>query len=102
MGVGIMVEFMSRWIFNTVLVTSVLGKALEHMLEWGLETNLILLLIEHERSNGPTLIGTGSSLSTNTNSGTANAEMVGRARDGMKGRRHCMEAVMRVGDNWSG
>ena len=49
---------------------------------------MVLLLVEHEGSNGLTLIGMGPSLSTNADSSAANAETVGGARDGVEGRRH--------------
>ena len=71
------------------------------MEQQGQGTYSILLLIEHEGSDGPTLVGMGSSLSTNVDGGTPNAEMVGGSRNGTEGRRHLMRAVMR-GDNQSG
>ena len=54
---------------------------------------MVFLLIKHERSNGPTLIGTGPSLSMNMDSGIANAEVVGGAGDGLERRRHCVGVV---------
>ena len=62
---------------------------------------MIFLLVEHKRSNGPTLIGAGPGLSMNTDGGAANAELIGSARDGTEGRRHFV-GVMREGDNQSG
>ena len=53
------------------------------------ETYMVLLLIEHEGSDVPTLIGAGSSLSANTDGGAANTEMVGGARNSMERRRYC-------------
>ena len=49
---------------------------------------MVFLLIEHEGSNIPTLIVTGSGLSTNADGSTANAEMVSGTRNGVEGRRH--------------
>ena len=51
-------------------------------------TYTVLLFVVHERSNGPTLIGTGPSLSMNADSSVANAKMVGGTRNGAEGRRH--------------
>ena len=53
----------------------------------------ILLFIEHKGSNGPASIGTVTSLATNTNSGTANAEIVDSAGDGTRRGRHCVEVM---------
>ena len=55
---------------------------------------MILLLVEHEGSDGPTLIGTNPSLTTDTNSGVANAKMVGGAGNGAEGGKHLIEVVM--------
>ena len=55
---------------------------------------MVLLLVEHKRSNGLTLVGTGPSLSTNTDSGTANTKVVGSTRNGAEGRRHLIGVVM--------
>ena len=62
---------------------------------------MVLLLIVHEGGNGLTLIGTGSSLSMNVDSGMPNAEMVDSTGNGVERRRHLIEADD-VGDNQSG
>ena len=62
---------------------------------------MVSLLIEHERSNSLTSVGAGPSLSTNADSSTADAKLVGSSRDGAEGRRHLIGVVMRE-DNWSG
>ena len=49
---------------------------------------MILLFVEHKGHDGMTLIGMDSSLSMNMDSSTANAKMIGSARDGVEGRRH--------------
>ena len=65
-------------------------------------TYSVFLLIKHKGSNGPTLIGVGPGLSTDVDSSTANAEVVGGAGDSVERRRYCKEVVMEVGDNRSG
>ena len=57
------------------------------------EAYTILLLIEHERSNGSTGIGTITSLTTDMNSGMANAKLVGGTGNSARRRRHYMMVV---------
>ena len=59
------------------------------MEQQGQGTYTILLLIVHEGSNGPTLIGMRPSLSMNTDGSMANAKMVNSTRDGVTNARHC-------------
>ena len=54
---------------------------------------MVFLFIKHEGSDGPTLIGVGPGLATNTDSGTTDAEVIGGARNSSERRRHCV-AVM--------
>ena len=54
----------------------------------GKGTYSVLLLIEHEGSDGPPLVGTGPGLSMNTDGSMANAEMVGGTWDSVEGGRH--------------
>ena len=61
---------------------------LEHVEQQEQGTYTIFLLVEHEGSNSPTLVGTGPSLSMNMDGGTANAKVVGSARNSVEGRRH--------------
>ena len=51
-------------------------------------TYIILFFIIHEGGNGPTLVGVRPGLSTNTDGGTVNAEVVGSSRDSAEGGRH--------------
>ena len=46
-------------------------------------TYLVFLFIKHERSNGPTGIGTVTSLTADTNGGMTNTQVVDSARDSM-------------------
>ena len=55
-----------------------------------------------KRGDGPALVGANTSLTTDTNGGTANAEMVNSAGDSTRRRRHDTTVVMEVGDNQSG
>ena len=91
-SVGPMIEVVSRGILHSIFIVGILQKESEHMEQWRQRTYSVFLLIIHERSNGPTLVGTGSGLSTNTNSSTANAEMVSGARDSTEGRRHLVRS----------
>ena len=100
MSIGAAVEFMSGGVFNTVLIMSILGRSSAMNGNEGGRTYTVLL-IEHKWGDGLTLVGAGPSLSTNADSGMANAEMVGSARDSAEGRRHC-DRVADVRDNWSG
>ena len=72
---------------------------LEHEEQRRQGTYTILFLVVHERSNGPTLVGTGPGLSTNVDSSTANAEMIDGTRNGLEGGRH-LSKYGEVGDNW--
>ena len=60
-----------------------------------MDTYLVFLFVEHEGGNGPTLIGVGSGLSMNMNSGMANAKMVSRAEDSSERRRHLRSSDVR-------
>ena len=51
-------------------------------------TYAVFLLIEHERSNGLTGIGTITGLTTNADGGMTNAKMVNGAGDGARRGRH--------------
>ena len=51
-------------------------------------TYMVFFLIEHEGGDSPTLVSSSPSLASNTDSSTADAEMVGGAGNGMEGRRH--------------
>ena len=62
---------------------------------------MVFLFIKHEGGNGPTHIGTGSSLPMDMDSSMADAEMVGGTRDGAEGRRHDKKCDVRR-DNQSG
>ena len=64
-------------------------------------TYVVLLFVVHEGSDGLTLIGTGPSLSTNMDSSTANAEVIGSTRNSMEGGRHLSKSVD-AEDNQSG
>ena len=55
---------------------------------------MVFPFIEHERSNGLTLIGTNPSLPTNVDGSTANAKMVGSAWDSAERGRHLIGVVM--------
>ena len=76
-------------------------KALGHGLQWGLGTYSVFLFIEHKGGDGLTLVSMGPGLSTNMDSRTADAKMVGGARDSTEGRRHLSRSGV-VGDNQSG
>ena len=114
MCVWMMVKLMSRWVFNSVFITSILGRTLEHVQWWRSGTYSVLLFVKHERGYGPTLIGAGPCLSMNMDSSTANAEVIGGARDSAKRRRHQVEVIEIVqkeegiewkwqsGSNWNG
>ena len=53
-------------------------------------TYLVLLLIVHEGSNGVAGVGTITGLTTNTNGGSTNAEMINGAGDSTRRGRHCI------------
>ena len=53
-----------------------------------MRTYTILLLIIHERSNGPTGVGTITGLTTNTDGGMADAKVIDGTRDSAGRRRH--------------
>ena len=74
---------------------------LEHTEQLEQGTYSVLFFVEHKGSDGPTLIGAVSSLSTNADGSTANAQMVDSARNSTGRGRHCVE-VMKVGNNQSG
>ena len=59
-------------------------------------TYTVFLLVVHKWSNGPTSVGAVTGLTTDTNSGTTNTEVVDSARDSTRRRRHCM-VVMQEG-----
>ena len=88
MGVGTTIKVMGRRIFDPVLVTSILENWSKPVERQARETYMVCLFIEHEGSNGPASIGTITSLTTNTNGSTANAELVDSAGDSMSRRRH--------------
>ena len=101
MRIGTTIELMSRRVLNPVLVTSILGRTSNTCNNEQGRTYTILLLIEHEGSDSPTLVGAGTSLSADTNGSMANAEVIGGTGNGVEGRRHLVGTVMR-GDNQSG
>ena len=49
---------------------------------------MVFLFIEHEGGDGPTGIGVVAGLTTDSNSGVPNAELVLGARDGTRRGRH--------------
>ena len=51
-------------------------------------TYAVFLLVIHKRGDGPTSIGTITSLTTDANSSTANAKVIDSAGDGAGRRRH--------------
>ena len=74
--VGMAVEVHRRWICNPILVMSVLGM-IQYMCNDELRrTYSVLLFVEHKRGNGPTGIGTSTSLTTDTDCGTASAILI--------------------------
>ena len=62
---------------------------------------MVLFLIKHEWGYGPTGIGTIASLTMDTNSSAANAELVNGAGDSTRRRGHCVSSSVRR-DNQSG
>ena len=56
-------------------------------------TYVVLLLVKHKRSYGPTGVGMVASLTMDTNGGMANAEMINSTRDSVRRGKHHM-AVM--------
>ena len=101
MGIGVVVEVMSGGVLHSVFITSILRGYQNMRNGEGQGTYTIFLLVVHEGSNGPPLIGTGPGLSMNADGSTANAEVVGGTRNGAEGRRHLIGAGD-VGDNQSG
>ena len=90
-SVGVTIKVVRRGVLDTVLITSIL-QGYQNM--WNSEdkgTHLILLFIEHKRGNSLTSVGMGSSLPTNADSSTADAEVVNSARNGTRRRRHCRD-----------
>ena len=61
---------------------------LEHMEQWGQDTYMVLLLIIHERNDGPTGVGVVTGLATDTDGSIANSEMVNGAGDSTRRGRH--------------
>ena len=93
MSIGATVELMSRRVFNTVLIMSILRQGQNTCNGEHRKTYTVLLLVVHERSNSPTGIGAVASLTTNMDSSTTDTQMVDGAGDGTRRGRHCM-AVM--------
>ena len=87
--VGMVVELMSGGIFHPILITSILEEAIRTHVTIRTETYTILLFIEHEGSNGSTLIGVRPGLPMNADGSTANTEVVGGTWDGAERGRHC-------------
>ena len=88
MSIGSVIEIHRRGILNPVLVTSVLWN-IQCTCNDGLRrTYAVLFLVEHERGNGLTGIGTVAGLTVNMNGSSANTELVLSARDGTRRRRH--------------
>ena len=80
------VEAHRRRISDTVLIASVL-RNIQYMCNDGLEkTYTILLLVEHEGSDGPPGVGAVAGLDMDMNSGTAPAVLILSVGDGT--RRH--------------
>ena len=75
---------------------------LKHMEQSRQGTHSVFLLIKHKRSYGLTLIGARPSLSTDTDGGTTDAEMVGGSRNGTEGGRHLIKNCDERGVNRSG
>ena len=88
------VELVCRRVFNPILIMSILGRMSTTCNNGGEGTYTVFFFIEHEGSDGLTLVGMDPSLSSNTDSSTANAKLVGSARDGVEGRRHCVKDMM--------
>ena len=93
-GVGTMIKVVSQRVFNPIFIMSIPGRRSNTCYNEPGRTYTILLLVEHERSNGPTSIGAGPSLPTNADSSMAYAEVVGGSRDGAEGGRHLIRVVM--------
>ena len=87
--VGMAVELMSRGIFHPILITSILEEAIRTCVTIRTETYMILLFVEHEGSNGSTLIGARPGLPMNADGSMANTEVVGGTWDGAERGRHC-------------
>ena len=49
---------------------------------------MVLLLVKHEGSDGPTGVGTSTGLATDTNGGMAPAILILSTRDSASGHRH--------------
>ena len=86
-SVGMTVEIMSRRVFDSVLIMSILWNHQDTWYNKYGKTYTVFLLIKHKWGYGPTGIGTITSLALNMNSSTADTEMVDSARDGMRRRR---------------
>ena len=55
---------------------------------------MVSLLVEHKGGNGPTSVGMGTGLTSNTDSGTAPAVLILGARNGASGHQHGEVVVM--------
>ena len=97
--IGTVIKLVSRRVFHPVFITSIL-EGCQNMCNNGDQgTYSVFLFIEHEGSNGLTLIGARPSLSTNADGSTANAKMVNGARDSTR-RRHLIGVVIESQPRW--
>ena len=83
MGVRMTVEVMSRGVFYSILIMSILKGVRTHVtMKRG--TYSIFLFIVHEGGNGVALVGMGPGLLSNMDGGTSNPKMVGGTRNGVE------------------
>ena len=88
MGIGTMIEIHHQWIFNPVLITSILWDDQYTCNIRGQNAYMVFLLIKHKGRNSPSGIGVVTSLTVNSNGSTAPAVLILGARNGASGHWH--------------
>ena len=88
MSIGTTVEVQRGWVFNPILIVSILQNIQCATTEGSGKTYMILLFVKHKGSNGPTGVSTVPGLTANSDSGTTNPVLALGAGDGMRRGRH--------------